>query len=271
MRSTSCTATSRRPRPWVGALRRARLVLHLVRGLATAAFVFPFLDGRKRMLRVQRWSRRLLPILGVRLVVRGRAPRKGAALVVANHVSWIDIFLLDAVRPARFVGKSEIRAWPLVGWLAASAGTLFIERGKRRDAGRVSATVAALLQSGERFAVFPEGTTTAGDRVLHFHASLIQPAVLAGVPVHPVAIRFLRPDGSLCREAAYDGDRTIGDILRETSAFPQIRAEVIFAPPILPAGRDRRAIAREAQAVIAGLLGLPAPGSAPGTPADPPA
>lgn len=272
MRTSGDTSTRvLRPRFWARAARASRLAVHLARGAITVAVVFPFLGPRSRMRRVQKWSRRLLLVLGVRLRVRGKLPGRRAALIVANHVSWIDIFLINAVRPSRFVGKSEIRSWPIIGWLAAAAGTLFIQRGKRRDAGRVSVQVAECLAAGERFAVFPEGNTTAGDRVQSFHASLIQPAIAAGVPVYPAAIRFLRPDGSICREAAYDGDRTIGDVLRETSAFCVIRAEVRFAEPIPTAGRDRRSLARDAQTVIAALLDLPVPGSAPGSHAGPPA
>jgi len=255
----------------VRALRAARLALHLARGLAVAGLVFPFLDPEARLRRVRDWSHALLAILSIRLRVHGERPPRRPLLIVANHVSWVDIFALDAVAPVRFVAKSEIRAWPAIGWLAGKAGTLFIRRGHHGHAGRLSRVVAERLIAGERFAVFPEGTTTPGDVLLPFHASLIQPAVLAGVPVVPVAIRYTRTDGSLCREAAYDGDRSLLLTLRQMWTLAEIRVDLSFGDPLIPAsGRDRRVLAREAEAAIAALLSLPVPRSSPGRSVYPP-
>lgn len=249
--------------------RLAHVALHLLRGVVTAATVYGWADaaGRERLYR--RWSARLLEVLAIRLEVAGEVPGDAPVLLVGNHVSWIDIFAVAARVPVRFVGKSEIRGWPVIGWLTERAGTLFIERGKRRDAVRVSELIAERLRAGDRFAVFPEGTTTVGDVLLKFHASLIQPAVLAAVPVVPVAIRYLRPDGSLCREAAYDGDRTLMQTLREMVGLPCLTVRVEYGSPIDPTGRDRREIANQAREAIGTMLAIDATGAAHAAPGKP--
>jgi 1-acyl-sn-glycerol-3-phosphate acyltransferase len=174
--------------------RLARLALHVLRGLAIAGFVFPAISEARRRQHIRRWSRQLLAIFNVRLHVhRARARARGAAapaapMIVANHISWIDPFVIDAVMPARFVAKSEIARWPLVGWLSARAGTVFIQRARRRDTARINDRVTNALRAGAVMAVFPEGTTTDGSRVLHFHSSLLQPAV-AGLALHGGRLR----------------------------------------------------------------------------------
>jgi 1-acyl-sn-glycerol-3-phosphate acyltransferase len=253
--------------------RAGRLLGHLLHGVAITVFVFPFATARTRSRHVERWSRRLLAILHVRLHVEGERPDANSrpALIVANHVSWLDIFLLDAVAHVRFVGKSEIRRWPVIGWLSTRAGTMYIERSRRRDTGRINRLVAAALERRELCAVFPEGTTTIGDEVLPFHASLLQPAVAAGADVIPVAIRFARPDGTRCEEAAYDGDKSLLDTMRLMLTQPRIEATLRFLPPIHAAGRSRREVAEEAARAISLALGLPPPRTRPGTAGRPPA
>ncbi|HEX6734672.1 MAG TPA: lysophospholipid acyltransferase family protein, partial [Azonexus sp.] len=108
------------------------------------------------------------------------------ALLVANHISWIDIYVINAALPAAFVSKAEVRGWPLIGWLAARHDTIFLRRGSRGHARLINAEIAEVLGRGQHVAVFPEGTTTDGCSLLHFHAALLQPALAAGRPVLPV-------------------------------------------------------------------------------------
>jgi len=175
-------------------------------------------------------------------------------MIVANHVSWLDIFALNAVSPVRFVAKSEIRRWPAIGWLSARTGTLFIERGRRRDTARVSGLVTEAMRSGDVVAVFPEGTTTDGSQVLRFHSSLLQPALAAEAGVQPVALRFERSDGSLCVEAAYDGDKSLWHTLLQIVAQREIIARLHFLPPLETGAADRRALANAAQSAIISSL-----------------
>ena len=245
-------------------------MLHVAWGVALAAFAFPFDTPSRRALRIRRWSARLLRILAVHLTVEGVPPRAGApAMMVANHVSWLDIFAINAVRPARFVAKSEVRGWPVIGWLCARVGALFIERVRRHHVAQINTCVATALAAGDTFAVFPEGTTTAGDVMLPFHASLLEPALACGTMLHPVAIRYTRGDGSLCREADYAGDKSLLDSLLAMITQPRIEVVLVFLTPLGTAGTHRRALAREAERAIATALRLPWPSKGAGKVADP--
>lgn len=228
-------------------------------GIALAACIFPRLAPVQRVGHVQRWSARLLHILAVRLEISG-VPARGAApaMLVANHVSWLDVYALNAVCPARFVAKADILRWPLIGLFARKAGSVFIDRSRRRDILRVNAQMSALLRDGETIAVFPEGTTSAGDAVLPFRAPLLQPAVACDARLQAVAIRYTRLDGSLCCEADFTGDKTLFGALLLVLTQPVIHARLQFLPPIACAGKHRRELAREAEQQVAGALGLAA-------------
>ena len=228
-----------------------RLVVHLFRGLLIARFRFPGWDDAQRRAAVRRWSSELLAILHLRLTVHGALSDVGRpVMLVANHVSWLDIFAIDAIVPIRFVAKSEIRGWPLIGWLCEQAGTVFIRQARRQDTLRVNETVGGALAAGEVFAVFPEGTTTDGAALLKFHSSLIEPALRAAAQVQPVALRYTRLDGTLCKAVSYAGERSLWDTVVDMSAEPAIDVEVFFLPPVESAGRHRRDVARDAEAAI---------------------
>lgn len=232
--------------------RLLRIGLHIARGAVIAAFVFPFTRREGRRIHVQRWSRRALAILGVRLEVAGASPRweDGPVMIVANHVSWLDILAINSVRPARFVAKSEVRAWPVIGWLSERVGTFFIRREERRDAARISGRLAQVMRDGDTVAVFPEGTSSDGSAVLGFHSSLLHPAVLAGATVRPVALRYTRADGSLCVEAAYFGSLSLWESMNRVAQQPETTAHLDFLPPPESAGRHRRELARDAREAI---------------------
>lgn len=232
--------------------RLVRFGLHLARGLATAAFLFPLQSKERRRREIEHWSINLLTLLGIRLFLHGTPPPYGAypLMLVSNHVSWLDIFAINSIVPARFVAKSEVRVWPFVGWLCARAGTLFIRRGRRHDAARINLLVVEALQAGEVFAVFPEGTTSDGSTMFRFHASLLEPALQAGAAVQPIALWYDRSDGSLCTEVAYDGDRSFWAVLMGATSQREILVHVCFLDPIVAADRHRRDIALEAHDAI---------------------
>ncbi len=235
-------------------LRLAGIAAHLLRGLLTVALLFPFHARPQRRAAIRRWSARLLRILGVRLHLHQAPARVRPLMLVANHVSWLDIFMLNAAIPVRFVAKSEIRGWPAIGWLSARTGTLFIERGRRRDTARVNRLIAEAMLDGDVVAVFPEGTTSDGSQLLRFHSSLLQPALMAGAGVQPVALRLEHGDGSLCTEAAYDGDKSLWQSLRQIVAQPAIVAHVHFLPLLATDVLHRRELAEAAHAAIASRL-----------------
>jgi 1-acyl-sn-glycerol-3-phosphate acyltransferase len=250
-------------------VRWVRLLAHVSTAFLILRLVFPRV-ARARQRRLHGWwSRKLVGILGLKTRVEGCAPPEVGAIVAANHVSWLDVFLVSSVRPTRFIAKSEIRDWPVAGWIAERAGTLFVRRARRHDTARINALVHGALAEGDCVGLFPEGTTTMGDALLKFHTSLFEPAVANEARVHPVAIRYEHADGSLCRAMAY-GDlsfmQSIGLIARQRGVI----ARVLFAEAIDARGRTRRELAHAAGERIASLLGLPPPGSAPRTLSDPP-
>jgi len=207
---------------------------------------------------IQRWSRRLLRILAVELEHSGARIEPGQpVIVVANHISWLDIFVLNAHHPSRFIAKAEIKRWPVVGLLVASVGTLFVDRGRRHDVARINAQVNEALQKGEVIALFPEGTPTFGRELLPFHGSLLQPVIEAGGHVVPAAIRYTHPDGSHSDAAAYVGDTSFMQSVRQLLRARRTRVRLHLAEPFATRGRHRREVAAEARAIIRSALNLP--------------
>jgi len=222
--------------------RLTRGVVHLLHGTLICLVVFPFLAPPQRMQRVGWWSARMLRLLGVTLHAIG-TPRPGATLLVANHISWLDIVAINAVHPVRFVSKADVRAWPLLGWLIACAGTLFIERERKRDALRVVHQVANALQAGDTVAVFPEGTTSDGHTLLAFHANLLQAAIATATPVQPIALRFSDAGHRISPAAAYVGDTSLAQSIWWIATARALEAHVAWLPARSSAQIERRALA----------------------------
>lgn len=238
------------------AWRLGRALLHALAGLITILFVFPRLDPAQREARVQAWARGMLARLGVRLELRGDPPLSGPMLLVANHISWLDIVVMHAARYCRFVAKADVKRWPLVGTLATGAGTIYIERESRLDALRVVHRVAESLGRGDVVAVFPEGTTSDGGGVLPFHANLIQAALSAGAPVQPVALGFVdSATGSASLTASYIGEDTLVASLWRALTGPPITAIVRYGKPQTAQGRDRRTWAVDLRSAVEALRG----------------
>lgn len=250
-------------------VRAARVVLHLLRALLAAALPYRRWDARQRLAFKQRWSRRLLDLLAIRLDA-GPAEAPAGCLIVANHVSWLDIFVINALRPAAFIAKTEVRAWPLIGWLAARNDTVFLNRGSRQHARRVNAEIDAQLEAGCDVAVFPEGGTTDGARLLDFHAALLQPAIETGRPVWPLALSYHDAHGRRSLAPSFAGvslPRCFAAIL----ACRSLTVRLAPLPPVATAGRSRRDVSRAAHEAIATRLGFLQPNRAPGTAPDLPA
>ena len=251
-------------------LRSIRLLLHLISGFTQAA-VYPHLNQQTQKRMAQRWAAGLLSVLSIRLHYRGTLPDPEAprVMLAANHISWLDVYSLMAVCPARFVAKSEIQGWPLLGWFSRNAGTLFIERSKRSDTARINDHIAEAIVSGNRVAVFPEGTTGQGTELRHFYASLLQPAVTVAATLFPVAIRYTDPAGRASEATPYVNISLL-ESLRRILQQPWIDVELIFTDPISGGEKNRRELARSAESAIASALSLPLPHKRPGTPFCPP-
>jgi len=227
---------------------------HLLIGLWTIVVRFPRLSPEQREMRVQAWSLQLLALWGIHLQVLGQPVLVGPALIVANHISWLDILVIHAARYCRFVSKSDIRDWPLVGALATGAGTLYIERSSRKDALRMVHDMAEAMMAGDVVAVFPEGTTSDGRALLPFHANLIQSAIAAEAPVQPMSLKFVDTrTGELSLAPGYVGDDTLVGSVWRTLTAPPITAVVHFGEPQTADGRDRRQWAADLREAVTAL------------------
>lgn len=252
--------------PRVGRIRvavRLVAVATLVLGTGLAAVVLPFLGVRRRANVLRVMFRAALRAAGVRLVLSGSdrfSDGSGGALVVANHLSWLDVLALGAVQPMRMVAKREIKDWPAIGALAARVGTLFVDRAGLRELPSVVAQTAAALREGSLVGLFPEGTTWCGAASGVFRRAGFQAALDAGVPVRPVAQRMRLPGGEPTTAGAFIGDDTLLDSMLRVMRLPGLVLEVEVLPPLAAdGGVDRRELARRAELAIAAATGVPAP------------
>ena len=231
-----------------------RLFGHLLRGLLVAWLVYPRLgeQGQRRAMRA--WSRQLLAILSVRVRIMATTTVAERRMLVSNHISWLDIFVLAARYPAIFVAKSEIRRWPLVGSLCARAGTVFIERGRHASARRTNAVLNAAIARGALISIFPEGTTTEGLHVGRFHAALFQPAIDSDAWIQPAAIRYLDAANEYCDAPNFVGETTFLQCLWHITAVRRIVAELRLPDCIPAAGCDRRVLAGQVHSAIQNCL-----------------
>jgi 1-acyl-sn-glycerol-3-phosphate acyltransferase len=236
------------------AFRKLRLVTHLLRGMAVVALRFSRVAPARRLHLTRRWSLKLLRLCGMRLVVHNDGARLDAsALVVGNHVSWVDIYTINAWRPTPFVSKAEVRQWPVVGWLAEKLDTVFLQREKRSEAMRIMHEMADRLRGGGVMCVFPEGTTSDGLGLLPFHANLFQAAVSAGCAVQPICLMYEDAQGRQSVAPAYVGELSLGKSLELVLRGGPLVAHLYVCDPIAPGG-DRRATSAAAQAAIAAAL-----------------
>ncbi len=240
-----------------GAWRLLRIAVHVLHGVAVVLLRFPSLDAAGRHTRIRWWAAGLLRAAGVALDGSG-TPRPGGTLLVANHVSWLDIVAIHALCPrARFVSKADVKAWPVLNRLVDAADTLYIERERRRDAMRVMHHIGEALVAGDMVAVFPEGTTGAGHELLPFHANLLQAAIATGTPLQPVALRFSDAAHAVSPAVAFVGDTTLLQSLWWVACAEGLRVRVAFLPPIGSEHADRRALAERVRGEIAQALGGP--------------
>jgi len=230
--------------------RLARATLHGLLGLVMVLLLFPHLGRPAREACIRWWSAKMFRMLGMRLEVSGSF-RPGAKLVVANHISWLDILAVHAACPeARFVSKAEVRQWPLLNRLIDAARTLYLQRERARDALRVVHEMAAALQGGDTVAVFPEGTTGTGHELLPFHANLLQAAISTATPVQPVALRFADARSAVSMAADFTGDITLAQSLWALARARGMVVQVQVLAAQATAHADRRALAERLRSLI---------------------
>ena len=210
-------------------------------------------QGETRRARLmQHWMRGLLWVLPVQVRYFGAANRQ-PALRLSNHISWLDIVILAALYPQRFVSKSEVADWPVIGPLARAAGTLFIQRG---NAAGLQQALLAQLQQGHSVIVFAEGTTTCGDRVAPFHGRLLSAAQAQQTLLQPIALGYYR-HGKRDRLAPFVGDEQFHQHLWRLLGSAPIQARVHFLPPMCSTSGNRQQLAGRAREQIAQVLEVP--------------
>ncbi|MGY4827880.1 lysophospholipid acyltransferase family protein [Sphaerotilaceae bacterium SBD11-9] len=244
-----------------GLWRLGRCVLHIGAGLLRCALIFPLVGPEQRMQQTGRWCAKMARALGMQVEGSG-VPHAGPVLLVANHISWLDILAINAVSPARFVSKADVRHWPLLGWLVACGGTLFIERERKRDALRVVHQIADALMRGDTVAMFPEGTTGDGSSLLPFHANLLQSAVSTNTPLQPVALSYTDADSQPSRAVVWVGDTTLVSSLWQVVRARRLQARVVLLPAVATAEHERRELSDLVRGRIAAELAFGEPPAA---------
>src|SRR5574343_390127 len=211
--------------------RGSRVIVHLLGGLVWVLVAFPFFSVERRRLIRTRWSQELLRYFGFTLKINGALPAQ-AGLLAANHVSWIDIFAVNALTPVSFVSKDDVIHWPIIGTLARYNETIFLQRGSRGHAHTIGRDMAMRLESGNWLAVFPEGTTTDGTHLHPFHGALLQPAIDADVPVTPVALRYEDVQGNRSLLPAYAGDTSLWTCFCAILSARQLVVRLTIGEPV---------------------------------------
>lgn len=232
-------------------------------GLLIAAIVLPLVKKPKQAWLVRWWCKHLLSAFNLKVTRHGFVPDPNTppskTLFVGNHISWSDIHALNSTVPLRFIAKSDIKHWPIFGYLAIKCNTLFIDRGNKRDAKRTIHAAVESLQQGDNLCLFPEGTTTDGTKIQPFKTSLIQAAIEAQATIWPVAIFYPTAQGHANIKMAYADDTTLPESMQNILAQQQPVVELHFLKPISPqetAQFDRRGLTLHIETLIRTQLGL---------------
>ena len=238
--------------------RTARIFLHTIIGLIVASAILPLVNIPQKRSIIKWWCCGLLRAFHIQVRTFGSLPPADTqgVMFVANHVSWADIHALNSLIPLRFVAKSDIQHWPIFGYLVTKANTLFIDRSKRQQAGRIVETVSDSLKAGDNLCYFPEGTTSLGTQILPFKSSVLQAAINTNTQIWPVAIKYVNTDGGINTEMAYAGETSMIDSMKMVIAQKSAVVELHFLTPIQATGNDRRTLTDAAFQVIRAKLAL---------------
>ena len=241
-----------------------RLIVHMFRGLYICARHFPRHDEAWQARTISRWSRQLLLILGIRVHPIDRPSEwPPVCVLVTNHISWIDPFVILAEAPAVLVAKAEIRGWPLIGRLVAQVGTLFIERAKKSHARITNERIVQTIKRGRVIVFFPEGTTTEGDRLLKFHGALFQPSIDAAATIVPATIRYRDQHGARSNAPAYVNEISLLKSVWSIVSEPHMTVDLTFGSTVNAAEYDRRTLAVLLHGAMSASLGFSDPATDP--------
>jgi len=225
-----------------------------INGLIIAGVIFPVLGflysvreaKTKRDALKIRWLQWFSAIVNLHIIKDGELPER-RAIFVSNHISWLDIIVIGQYLPTYFVAKSDISSWPVIGYLSRQAGTIFIRRGNKQQIRTTAEKMVWLLKQNSNIIAFPEGTTTSGNEVLHFHSSLFQPALLTRSAIQPVALQYL---GAAKEHAPFVGDDGFVPHLIKMLSMDKIEVRLSFLPVINNSGKNRHSVSLEARNMI---------------------
>ena len=231
-----------------------RLIGHVFKGCFILLLVFAWLKAGQQHQSIRKWCKQLLDIFQMRLSVIGAEQLEDAHyLMAANHISWIDIHVINSFKPHYFVAKAEVASWPVFGWMAKQLGTLFIERGKANSIRKMVLEVSGQLSS-KAICIFPEGTSTDGKQVAPFKSNLFEAAIMANAPVYSLAIQYFDlKTGQKTTAPAFIGDMGLLDSIWNLISSPPVCA-VLSISAKLPALKERKALAELSQSLIAAQL-----------------
>ncbi len=245
--------------------RTTRLVIHALVAVFYCGAVYPFASKTARDRYVRRWSSKLLAIAGIKMQINHPERMVARSLIVANHISWLDIFLIYSRFNGHFIAKSAMANWPIIGYLGRKVGTLYLDRSSGRDLKQILGKLIDNLNAEERCIFFPEGTTAKQGEMLPFHPNLFESAIHAGLPIQPFAIRYLTPNGNYADAVDFTGDTSMAESIKRIFSADGITAELTILPVISPEGKNRRSLAEEAktaiQSALASMVKLQATGS----------
>jgi 1-acyl-sn-glycerol-3-phosphate acyltransferase len=231
---------------------------HVLRGVITLFVTFPTSNPSAKDAHIKSWSKRLLSLFGLELGVNNASIIPSTPyLLASNHISWIDIHVINAFKPIRFVAKSEVETWPIFGWMAKQLGTVFIQRGNSRHAIQVVGNMSKALET-EAICIFPEGTSTEGHSVRPFKANLFESAVIGHTPVYSLAIEYFdRKTGLRTDVTAFVGEMGLLESMSKILKHRNLRVELTFFPPSSASpqfSNDRKWLALHSQEKISGYL-----------------
>lgn len=213
------------------------MLLHVSGALWTTSVLYPFYGEARRSRYVQKWSKKLLDICGVKVRVHHPERLSSKALIVSNHVSWLDIFLIHSVTPCHFIAKAEMADWPIIGSLAKSTGTLFLERSRTRHLKSTLETLVKYLKARERCIFFPEGTTAKQGELLPFHPNLFEGAIHAELPIQPFAVKYVNHMGEFEDAVDFSGDIGMNENVNSILGKDRIFAERRFCLSLTAMGK----------------------------------
>ena len=230
------------------------VLTHIFLGLVSIIF-FPIIDRKSKKILIKSWSLLLLRIFKINLILNKNLKEiltKKNYLIVSNHISWLDIFIINAAYPVAFVAKHSISKWPILSWLVKASETIFIDRKRIIKIKETTKEVENFLQNKGSICIFPEGTSTDGSQLLNFKSTLLQTTIKKNISVLPIAIQYFH-NQNYCSAPGYYGDLTLLDSIRNLIKFDNIEAKLTILTEINSIS-NRKVLANEAYVKISKVI-----------------